>query len=56
MKNWKTTVAGIAAVLGVVAKVVSSGHMDAADIGAFTAGVGLIMAKDHNVTGGNVEQ
>ncbi len=56
MKNWKTTLAGVAALLAVAAKVVN-GHFDPAlDGAAVMAGIGLIFAKDSNVTGGTVQQ
>lgn len=50
MRNWKTTFAGIAAILGVVAKLVNGGALDAQDIGTLAAGVGLLGAKDFNVS------
>lgn len=56
MRNWKTTLAGILAILGVAVKIASTGQGDASDLAAFLAGVGLLMAKDHNVTGGTVQQ
>ena len=62
LTNWKTTAAGGAAVLGVVVHVlnaVSTGDFSgigAADITSLIAGVGLLFAKDNNVTGGTVKQ
>ena len=57
MRNWKTTLAGAAALLSVVAKIVVSGSIDwATDGPAILAGIGLIAAKDHNVTGGTKQQ
>lgn len=63
MKNWKTTTAGTAALLGAVADVltqISTGSLDGArlmaDFSAIAAGVGLLVAKDMNVTGGDVRQ
>jgi hypothetical protein len=55
-KNWKTTLAGVAAVIGTISHCVSAGTVTSIDIAAFTAGVGMIFAKDHNVTGGDVRQ
>ncbi len=63
LANWKTTAAGIALILGALADVttqVSSGAWDSAhliaDFTAFTGGLGLIFAKDGDVTGGKVKQ
>jgi hypothetical protein len=55
MKSYKTTLAGIAAIL-VAAASVLTGLSDGtavdwtAVIGAVIAGIGLIAARDHNVT------
>lgn len=69
--HWRTSAAGIVAVLMALAGIVNDlsalqsvfeilqlpsqpefqGHL-----AALTAGVGLIFAKDHNVTGGTVKQ
>ena len=50
--NWKTTLSGIAALLAVAAKI-ANGEADwATDIPMVIAAVGLLMAKDHDVTGG----
>ena len=47
MKNWKTTLSGAAAILAVVAKIISTGHIDwQTDGPAIVAGIGLIAAKD----------
>lgn len=62
MKSWKTTVTGIITIiiaLGSAAMTLLDGNSATnPDIGAliaaFTAGIGLIMAKDGNVTGGTV--
>lgn len=57
MKNWKTTFMGIAAILGVAAKVVNNGSIDwQTDMPTVLAGIGLLVAKDSNVTGGTVQQ
>lgn len=61
MKNWKTTAAGIAAILmalaDVISKVVAGNPIDIlTTIAGISGGVGLIFSKDHNVTGGTVQQ
>lgn len=61
MKNWKTTTTGILAILTAVISAANSliqGHpVDyGSTITAVMAGVGLIAAKDSNVTGGTVKQ
>jgi hypothetical protein len=63
MKNWKTTAAGAAMILGAVADVLTQLSNSSWDITRlqldFTAaagGVGMLFAKDHNVTGGDVRQ
>lgn len=60
-KNWKTTVAGVATILvavGNAANAVLQGQpLDMTSlITTIIAGIGLVFAKDHNVTGGNVVQ
>lgn len=57
----KTTILGILAILGALVSAGSSmlqGHpVDFASVAsAIMAGIGLITAKDHNVTGGTVTQ
>ncbi len=63
MKNWKTTATGAAGVLAGVAALLTqltSGSPDGAvlmtSITGIITGVGLIFAKDHDVTGGSVRQ
>ena len=52
MRSWKTTLAGIAAMLGVVSKIVMAGTVDWGTDGPVVIGaIGLIAAKDHNVSG-----
>lgn len=52
MKNWKTSLTGIAAIISVAVKLINApSSLDAADVGAVLAGIGLLTAKDHNVTG-----
>jgi len=58
-RSWRTTLAGIVAILGtvlpIVGKVVNGGTVDIEDVGraiaGVSAGVGLIKAKDKLVTG-----
>ncbi len=61
LKSWKTTAAGAGTIftaLGALATMASKGAWDAQAIGmavmGIAAGVGLIFAKDGNVTGGTV--
>lgn len=60
-KNKKTTYAGIAAILlglAGLANALSSGdttHIEAS-VAGIISGIGLIVAKDHNVTGGSIQQ
>ena len=63
LTNWKTSAAGAAAILGAVADVLTQASTRSwsmerlvADFAAASAGVGLIFAKDGNVTGGTVKQ
>ena len=62
MKNWKTTLTGVLTILGGVAaggKLILAGQVTegvAVIFTAVTAGIGLIAAKDSNVTGGTVQQ
>jgi len=61
MKNPKTTITGIGAILtglGVFGHALSTGDYShtAEGITAIVAGIGLILAKDHNVTGGTISQ
>jgi hypothetical protein len=61
MKNWKTTSAGILMMLGAIETVyfhvgpITQELVMGAST-AFLGGIGLIVAKDNNVTGGNIEQ
>jgi len=59
--SWKTTVLGILAILGAVISaavaLIGGKALDwTAIMSAIMAGVGLICAKDSNVTGGTVAQ
>lgn len=51
MRNWKTTLAGIVAIIGAIAKMLNAGAVATEDIVAVVTGIGLIAAKDFNVTG-----
>lgn len=57
MTNWKTILSG-ALTLGVVGFKIAHApsSIGAEDIAAITAGIGLLFAKQHNVTGGTVPQ
>lgn len=57
MKSWKTTAAGIlvAAVAAATALGYITPEQSAAIMGALTA-IGLVVAKDSNVTGGSTPQ
>lgn len=57
--NWKTSVAGMVIIALGAANTFLGIHVPGFDLGftaALTAGIGLIMAKDSNVTGGSVKQ
>jgi len=62
-KNWKTTSAGIAAIVGGITRLIfaiKAGEITEEAIATTTTsillGLGLIFAKDSNVTGGTVQQ
>ena len=55
-KNWKTTLSGIASIIGGVALFVNHPEQIEAAFAAVSLGFGLIFAKDNNVTGGSVPQ
>jgi hypothetical protein len=50
LRNWKTTITGVAAILSGVKIYISTGNINEA-LTAIIAGVGLLFAKDHDVTG-----
>ena len=63
MKNWKTTMAGILAISGGLTRFAFALKSGAIDPEAITTtmtsiltGIGLIFAKDFDVTGGSVSQ
>lgn len=50
--SWKTTLGGIAAILTGVASIAGNGWQPTTEaITALIAGLGLLFAKDHNVSG-----
>ena len=51
VKNWKTSLGGISAILTIVAKVVGGGDLTATDIGVVIAGIAALFSKDKDVTG-----
>jgi len=54
MKNWKTLTAGIGSILFGLSKAIEGDWATA--IPSLIAGVGLVFAKDFNVTGGTIPQ
>lgn len=58
MKNWQTRISGILTLglIGVKAAANPGVLADPTVLAAITAGLGLIFAKQHNVTGGTVPQ
>lgn len=63
MKNWKTTSTGIAMIVGGIVAIYfasKTNNINEASIMACVtsvlAGIGLIFAKDNNVTGGSTPQ
>lgn len=59
--NWKTAAAGAAAILGALSHALYGYANDdysgiPADLVALATGVGLVFAKDHDVTGGTRSQ
>jgi len=49
LKNWKTTLLGVATI--VITLLTYKGKIDTTTGAAITSGLGLILAKDSNVTG-----
>ena len=49
--SWRTTFLGIAGVVAILAKWIESGVIDWSDMPAIMASLGLVAAKDANVTG-----
>ncbi len=50
MKNWQTTIAGVAVVIAALALIKTKGPTTE-NIAMLATGAGLLVAKDHNVTG-----
>jgi len=50
MKNWKTTLAGLASIISGISLFVNHPEQIEGAIAAVTLGFGLLFAKDHNVT------
>ena len=51
MKNWMTTIPGIFTLLGVIWNAWQTKTINVGDLQAALVGIGLIAAKDFNVTG-----
>jgi hypothetical protein len=51
VKNWKTSLSGLVGVLAVVVKVINGGEIGAEDIAVVAGLIGLLFAKDKDVTG-----
>jgi hypothetical protein len=58
MKNWQTRISGLLtlALIGMKAAANPGVLADPTVLAAITAGLGLVFAKQHNVTGGTVPQ
>jgi hypothetical protein len=56
-KNWRTTLAGVVTILTVINKFVNAPEaVNEADYALVATAIGLLTAKDSNVTGGTVQQ
>lgn len=51
VKNWKTSLFGVAGVVAIVAKVVNGGSLDGEDFAIISGLIGLLFSKDKDVTG-----
>lgn len=57
MKNWKTILSGVLTLSAIGVKIAHNpSSIGADDIAGIAAGLGLLFAKQHNVTGGTVPQ
>ena len=56
MVNWKTKLGGIIGVGIVIFKLIGGQTLVTEDYAALSVGLGLLFAKDHNVTGGTKPQ
>lgn len=54
--NWKTSLAGLLSISPVVIKILHGEPLNNSDYGLIAAALGLLSAKDHNVSGGTVMQ
>jgi len=55
LNNWKTTLSGVAALLAVAAKVANGQSEWAIDVPMVITAIGLLTAKDHDITGVGVD-
>jgi hypothetical protein len=51
LASWKTTFLGISGIIAVLAKWTQAGAVDWNDMPTIMASIGVILAKDNNVTG-----
>ena len=56
MKNWKTTLSGVSLIISGIALFFNDQAKIAEAFAMVMAGVGLVTAKDNNVTGGKIKQ
>lgn len=56
MKNWKTTLSGVASIISGIALFVNSPDKLQEAVGLVIVGIGFLSAKDHNVTGGKTAE
>lgn len=56
MTNWMTTIPGVFTLLGVLWNAWQTKTINVADLQGALIGIGLIAAKDWNVTGGDRQQ
>lgn len=50
-RNWKTTLMGLFGIISVIAKIATTKTIGPEDFASLSVSAGLIMAKDHNVSG-----
>lgn len=57
MRNWKTSLAGIAALISAIAAIIQAPEKAAepTTISSILAGIGLLLAKDWDVSGGSLK-
>lgn len=56
MKNWRTTLSGVSSIIAGVTLYVNNPEQIEEAFALVSIGIGLIFAKDNNVTGGTVAQ